>query len=251
VGAADEWSGPESTEDRSEDADAPADARALIIATLRNSPLEAPGFTPRLLSRLCRGLTVPLAPPGAAARRALVRSLAEAWSVPLTNQAADLLADELPLLAGALEGVIQRLKHAFVADRGRYQATRAGAGDEPIDASFVQAFLMHQAGARKPTLRSITAAVARRCQIKAAELKGAGRKQSVVLARGMAMYLARQATSATLEDVGAHFGGRDHTTVLHACRKIESQLTTDPDVRRMFSLLCVDLELPANLDASA
>jgi chromosomal replication initiator protein len=65
----------------------------------------------------------------------------------------------------------------------------------------------------------------------------------------MAMYLARQLTDASLEDVGAHFGGRDHTTVMHACRKLARLVENDPEARHSFAQLCADLETPSRIEA--
>ena len=73
------------------------------------------------------------------------------------------------------------------------------------------------------------------------ELKGKTRQQRVVRARGVAMFLARQLTANSLESVGRHFGNRDHTTVLHACRKTESLLETDPSIRQAVTDLTTQL----------
>jgi chromosomal replication initiator protein len=68
--------------------------------------------------------------------------------------------------------------------------------------------------------------------LRATDLKSKTRQQRVVRARGVAMFLARQLTANSLENVGRHFGNRDHTTVLHACRKTRSLIETDPSIRQ-------------------
>ena len=71
--------------------------------------------------------------------------------------------------------------------------------------------------------------------IKTADLRSSSRKQLVVRGRSLAMYIARQATSKSLTDIGKYFGGRDHSTVLHSIRKIESSLQDDADLHRVFN----------------
>jgi chromosomal replication initiator protein len=238
---------------------------ALVVACLRGNPLETAGgeFLPGLVSRLCQGLSIPLALPSIATRRALVRLFARKWQAPLDDQAADLLAEELPLSAGALQSVVQRLQHAFLAEHSKgaskfaspreYErplAEAVEASGAPIDAAFVASFLEKHAQVRQPSLRSIVVAVSKCYQMKAVDLKGAGRRQSVVMARSMAMYLARQLTDASLEDVGAHFGGRDHTTVMHACRKLARLVEEDAEVRRCYAQLRAELSAPSHTEAA-
>ena len=78
----------------------------------------------------------------------------------------------------------------------------------------------------------ITRQVSKYFQMHVADLKGPTRQQRVVRARGVAMFLARQWTGKSLEQVGRHYGNRDHTTVLHACRKTEELMATDPAIRQ-------------------
>jgi chromosomal replication initiator protein len=70
-----------------------------------------------------------------------------------------------------------------------------------------------------------------------AALRGRSRAKAVVTARDVAMYLARQLTESSLEKIGQYFGGRDHTTVLHGCRRTEKWLKTDPAMRRVLEQL--------------
>jgi chromosomal replication initiator protein len=78
----------------------------------------------------------------------------------------------------------------------------------------------------------IATAVGRQFGFRVAELKGPSRRQAVSRARAMAMYLARQMTSHSTAAIGRHFGGRDHTTVMHACQVTQQRLDTDPAVRQ-------------------
>ena len=85
-------------------------------------------------------------------------------------------------------------------------------------------------GARKPTLSQITKKVARHFNVRTSDLKSASRRQWVVRARGIAFYLARQLTEDSFQRLGQQLGGRDHSTVMHACRRIESLLESDPAI---------------------
>ena len=88
-----------------------------------------------------------------------------------------------------------------------------------------------------PSLRRVIGATARRHGLTAADLVGADRCRQVSLARGMAMYLARRLTPRSLQSIGAAFGGRDHTTVLHAVRKISSERQSNTELNRSLHVL--------------
>ena len=103
-------------------------------------------------------------------------------------------------------------------------------GDEEIDIELVRRFLRDQARDQQPTLRTITNVVASYFSLTAELLRGPSRRSHVVRARGIAMLLAWKYTPNSLESVGRYFGNRDHTTVLHACRKTEALQETDPRV---------------------
>ena len=84
-----------------------------------------------------------------------------------------------------------------------------------------------EVGARKPTSSQITKKVARYFNVRTADLKSASRRQWVVRARGVVFYLARQLTEASFQRLGQLLGGRDHSTVMHACHRTESLLESD------------------------
>jgi chromosomal replication initiator protein len=83
---------------------------------------------------------------------------------------------------------------------------------------------------QEPSIQEIATAVARRFKLKTADLKGPTRRQQVVRARALAMFLGRKLTDRSLQQIGNFFGGRDHTTVLHACRKTEELMGSNPDL---------------------
>jgi chromosomal replication initiator protein len=193
--------------------------RVRIIVTSRE-PLSPGGpYLPGLASRLSGGLAIPLSHPGPAARRVLLGQLAQDLAAPLTEGAAD-------LLAGELAGTVDELRHALI------HLCDSVEEDHPIEEAAVRRFLEERNERRRPTVNKIAAHVARRFRLKAADLQGKTRRREVVQARGVAMLLARQLTGASYQAVGRHFGGRDHSTVMHACRRIAEQLDSDPALKR-------------------
>jgi chromosomal replication initiator protein len=85
---------------------------------------------------------------------------------------------------------------------------------------------------QRPTLREIVAAVARYYRIPQAQLKSGSRRQSIVAARAMVIYLARELAAATYEQIGRALGGRDHTTIIHSFRKIEHERSREPALQQ-------------------
>ena len=191
-----------------------------VVVTASCPPQEIAGFPPALQSRLSAGLCVPLALPGPDTRLAIL----ERWSKSREVEMADSI---LKLLAEGLAGTVPELLGAMLQleiparDKGR-----------PVDAHQVRDFLLRRDSALRPKLRDIAGLTARHFTLRLADLRGASRRRPVVTARDVAMYLCRQLTRDSLSRIGEFFGGRDHTTVLHACRKTEERLQSDPAIRQ-------------------
>jgi chromosomal replication initiator protein len=98
-----------------------------------------------------------------------------------------------------------------------------------------------ESSAAKSVCRHVAAAVARHFDLTATELKGKSRRQAVAEARSLAMYIARRLTKASYAELGRHFGGRDHTTVLHACRKVAREVGLDETTRRIADDLTIQI----------
>ena len=201
--------------------DALSQAGGLAIVTARVPVIELPGLPDGLVSRLAAGLVVPLAMPQRAARQAILQELALAQGIPLSPSAAQLLARELNLAAPGLWRVLIELS----------QST------DVVDADVAREYLADRLRRRKPILTAIVSATASHFSLEPAQLKSAGRNRTVVMARGVAMYLARKLTRQSFEKIGKSFGGRDHSTVLHNYRKIEHLIETDPPTRQTIGKL--------------
>jgi chromosomal replication initiator protein len=171
-----------------------------------------------LAARLSGGLTVRLPLPEFETRVTILARMAEAKGARITDEAIRTLAESLAESPLALQGAIMHLQ------------TISGAAE--IDQASVEAYLAQRGGPRTLTLRDIAVAAARHFSLPLTALRGNSRRKSVVAARGAAMWLSRQITDASLEQIGVFFGGRDHTTVLHACRRTEGLAATDRETRR-------------------
>jgi chromosomal replication initiator protein len=193
--------------------DAVVQRRGIVVVTSRLGPTVFREFSPALRSRLVGGLVVPLALPAMQTRVELLRDFAHELPIPLTDEAARLLATELSGCASQLRGALMTL----------------ASGALPIDVPAVQRYLESRESVTSPIgLRAVALRAARYFGVELAHMKSASRQRNVVEARAVAMYLARQLTGKSLKEIGDYFGGRDHTTVLHNCGRTDELLRNDP-----------------------
>jgi chromosomal replication initiator protein len=200
----------------------------LVIATCRHLPGETASLLPLLASRLSAGLIVPLVPPAAAAREEIVRQLADQLDFRLS-------ADATARLVGAhrkrpAATTVPQLRHALMqlSSAENHASPNAQPDGNP--------------SCHKALFRQIAAAVARHFEVTIGDLKGPSRRQHVVEARSTAMYLCRTLTDASLAEVGRHFGGRDHTTVIHACQKINDLARRELSFARTLTDLATQID---------
>jgi chromosomal replication initiator protein len=193
-----------------------------IVLTTYLHPRHIVGIPQPLAARLVGGLIVQLSPPGPSARLALLDQFARLGGIELSAGASRLLADGLAVTPPELMGAITEL------------SIRCKLDGEPITPDRVRAFLAASRGAGtvRPSIRSIARLSAKYFGLKLGELTSSTRRRAVVQARNVAIYLARQISGNSLEQLGAYFGGRDHTTILHGYRTIESRSHSDPEIRQ-------------------
>jgi len=206
---------------------------SLVIVTLRQPPVLTIGLLPMIVSRLTGGLVVPLALPGPLARRELVRQAAERVSQSLDDQVVELLTSGAAAARLSTAAKLRRavLELSIAADMQR-RAVR------PVHAAR---WLAQESPAARDVCRQVAAAVCKQSGLLIGDLKSKSRRQAVSDARGLAMYLVRQLSGASYAHIGREFGGRDHTTVLHACRKFSSLAKRDDGVRRLTEELTAQL----------
>ena len=204
--------------------------RALVV-TMDSSPQLCRGLNAQLISRLTGGLSLPVQPPGPSARMEIIRDLAQINQVNLTDDAAQLLVDRLNVTVPKLDHVFAQIKTALRAKK----RTKNNSDDldpfQPISAITLTRIFKKSDSDIEKLSQLIVKKVAAEFHLKVAELRSNSRKQSIVMARGVAIYLNRILLGTSFLKIGTYFGNRDHSTILHAYRKIEKQLTsTDENV---------------------
>jgi chromosomal replication initiator protein len=193
-----------------------------IIVSSDRPPKEIKGLEERVRTRFEWGLVVDISPPEIETRIAILKSKAEKDDIYLPDDAAVFLATHVKSNIRELEGVLIRL-----------QAKASMAGTE-ISLEMVEQELKNYAPnstAKKYTVEAIQSAVAKHYQIKINELKSSVRSSSIVLPRQIAMFLVRKYTSLGLKEIGSYFGGKDHSTILHACQKIEKAIANNTEIK--------------------
>lgn len=202
--------------------------RLQTVVTANVGPGELP-FPARLRSRLAAGLVVGLLPFPAASRRVLLEQGAQRRRLALAPEVLTWLAENLVGGGRQLEGALAQVEALARLTPG------------PLDVETVAAHFHEPADAVRPTVERIASRVGGYFQVDPRQLKSRRRYRNVLLPRQVSMYLARQLTGLTLEEIGSFFGGRDHSTVLHACRKVEEALAHDTDLSGTLRRLHADL----------
>lgn len=194
----------------------------VTIITCRLLPTEIRGLRSSLVSRTLPGLTVPLHPPTGTTRRLILREL-------MIARLPDVLPEQISMLDAGLEpGLPVRALDAAVKQIAMWCRMNEAAVDQAAIQSAID-----QGATRKPVcIKEITTAVARHLGVKSSDMRSGSRRQNIVRARSLAMWLSRRMTNESLTQIGDAFGGRDHSTVLHAIRKTESSIDDDVTLRR-------------------
>jgi chromosomal replication initiator protein len=199
------------------------------VVTANAGPAELTHLPGRLTSRLAGGLVVGLRPPAPASRLRLLEAFAQRRGVALARPVLDWLAEHTEGSARRREGALGRVE------------TLARVQGRPPSAEEVAAAFRVEAEARRPTVERIAQRVCRYFRVEPGALQGRGRARGALVPRQVGMYLARQLTGLSLGQIGAYFGGRDHSTVLHACRKVEAALAQDVTLSGAVRQLHADL----------
>jgi len=197
------------------------DSKQQIILTCDRYPKEVVGLEARLRSRFGWGLTVAIEPPDFETRVAILMNKAQERGLTLEESVAFLIAKRMRSNVRDLEGALNTL------------SANARFSGRPITEAFAQEvlrdlLLVHD---RLITLENTQRTVAEYYKMKVSDLLSPRRTRTIARPRQMAMALCKELTEHSLPEIGKAFGGRDHTTVLHACRRIEALCATDGRVR--------------------
>ncbi|OZG50545.1 chromosomal replication initiator protein DnaA [Pseudoscardovia radai] len=194
-------------------------ANKQIVIASDVAPKNLKGFEQRLISRFDSGLSVDVRPPDLETRIAILRMKAQNSGMEVPNDVLTLIAEQVTDNVRELEGALTRV-HAM-ASLNRQPLTRA------LAEQTLQDFFSSDV---EITPTDIITTTAQYFQLTFDDLVGTSRTKNIAMARQIAMYMTREMTNLSLVDVGEIFGGRDHSTVMHACKKISSEMSEKREV---------------------
>ncbi len=203
------------------------DAHKQIVISSDRSPKEIAGLEERLVSRFEWGLVTDIQSPDLETRIAILRKKAEEAGIDVPNEVTDFIAQQVTANIRELEGALIRVVaycHLF---------------NKPLTSGIAHEVLkdlVKEVRARL-TLEEIQRRVAEYFQIGLGEIRGVRRDRSILYPRQVAMFLCRRLTEASLPEIGRAFGGRDHTTVMHAVEKIARESTQDVHKKQLLDHL--------------
>lgn len=200
-----------------------------IVLTSDRMPQEIPQLEDRLVSRFAWGLPVDITPPDLETRIAILKNKAANDNLDISNETLSYIAGQIDSNVRELEGALSRVS-AF-----------AKLKQSPISADLVyealQGLRIDKEHHKKLTISDIQIKVAEYFSVSVNDLKGKKRVKTIVMPRQIAMYLSRELTNSSLPKIGKEFGGKDHTTVIHACDKISEMIKKDAAFKKQIKSL--------------
>jgi chromosomal replication initiator protein len=204
-----------------------------IIISADKSPSDLEGMEERLKSRLGWGLVADIHPSTYELRLGILHAKAETLNIPIPKDVMEFLACKITSNIRELEGALNRIiAHATLVGR-----------EISLETTHEVLRDLLKANDRRVTIEDIQKRVAEYYGIKISDMQSARRSQNVARPRQVAMYLAKTLTSRSLPEIGRKFGGRDHTTVLHAVRKVQEVKTQDREFSEDLDILRRTLEV--------
>ncbi len=203
------------------------EARKQVVITCDTYPKQIGGIDERLISRFGWGLTVAIEPPELEMRVAILLNKAKAEKVELNSEVAFFIAKQIRSNVRELEGALKRVM--------AYSKFHNQPITLPVAKEALKDLLAVQN--RQISVENIQKTVADYYKIKVSDMFSPKRSRAIARPRQIAMALAKELTELSLPNIGEAFGGRDHTTVLHACKKVEELRLSDPAIGRDFNVL--------------
>jgi len=201
-----------------------------IILSSDAPPEEIPDLEERLVSRFKWGLVANIDPPGYETRLAIVKRKSALRSFAIPDDVASFIADRIVSNIREIEGAITRVQ------------MEASLEKRPVDLELAKAALGEvSVPATSLTLQNITAIVTAFYMVRLTDLQSKKRQRSIAVPRQVCMYLARRHTRHSLEEIGGFFGGRDHTTVMHALKAVKLRMDRDDDFKSVVLQLETEL----------
>ena len=208
------------------------DNRKQIIVTSDRPPKEIANLEERLSSRFAWGLITDIQPPDFETRVAILRKKVEREPVQVPDDVIYFIAEQIKTNIRELEGALIRVAAYSLLE------------EKPMTLDMAKIILKDMV---KETLKTISIDMIQKTvgeflNISLTELRSKHRNKNIVLARQIAMYMARQLGNMSLPEIGHAFGGKDHTTVLHSCKKIEKEILKDNNLRNTISQITLVLK---------
>ncbi|MEN0021082.1 MAG: chromosomal replication initiator protein DnaA [Planctomycetota bacterium] len=199
-----------------------------IVLSSDAPPERIPALENRLVSRFKWGLVTTVEPPGFETRVHILKTKARIRGFDLPDEAACAIANRIDSNIRELEGAV-----------GKIQLHLSVRGDVPINEELVEIALGPVPGKRQSTVsvQQIINVVTDHFGVRLSDLQSKKRHRSIAQPRQMCMYFARKLTRHSLEEIGGYFGGRDHTTVMHACKVVEERSEGDADALKTIETL--------------
>ncbi len=209
------------------------DAKKQIVISSDKFPKEITKLEERLRSRFAWGLISDIQPPELEIKIAIVKKIARNNSFIIDDEVATFLAGKIKSNIRELEGVLARVM-AYASLTGRQ-----------IDVDMAHETLrgIYDDAHRSLDIKQIQKVVCDAYKVKLADMKSKSRKKTITIPRHVAAYLCREYTTSSLPEIGRAFGGRDHTTVLHSCEKIKSDLETNTSLYNQITEIKRELDL--------
>jgi len=209
-------------------------SRKQIILSSDKPPKDLKGLDTRLTSRFQWGLTADIQPPELETRIAILKKKAESYGMLVANEILDYIASNITSNIRELEGCLIKL------------LANASLNSKEITFELAKKTVKEIATDRKAnniTIETITKNVCDMLGVAENKIRDKTRKKEVVLARQIAMYLSKELTKSSLKTIGLHFGGRDHSTVIHSCNSIEKAKVEDSSLRDLVDNLKNQIKL--------
>lgn len=209
------------------------EGRKQIVLSSDLPPSEIAQLEQRLVSRFEWGLTAELQPPDLETRLAILRRKADGLQVNLPAHVLEYLAHRIRSNVRRLEGALLRVA-SFASLSGR------PLGDESME--HLLRDILQEEARRAVTVDQVQRKVAEHYDVRLADMTGKRRTAHIAFSRQVAMYISRRQTKNSLQDIGEAFGGRDHGTVIHACKTVQARMDKEESLRQVIGFLEASLQ---------
>ena len=209
------------------------DGHKQIVLSSDRPPSEIANLEHRLVSRFEWGLTAELQPPDVETRMAILRKKAHTLQIKLRDEIFEFLANRIRTNVRRLEGALMRV------------ASFASLSGKELTNEVVEHLLkdiLQEEARHAVTIEQIQRRVAEHFDVRLADMTSKRRPANIAFPRQIAMYLARELTKASLNEIGDAFGGRDHGTVLHACKLVKKRMKEQDSIRQTISFIDSSLQ---------